>query len=157
MDDLSGPGVYRAPLRSRRDDVDHDLAVERALALGLCGIGGRLDPAPRSLEEALAETSSAYGERVARRLERFAAVPDGAQVWTRVPAGPFHRGWLTGPWQYDGSGAAAALDLVHVRPCAWDPEPWDGHRLPAAVAHTFRRGGRNFQRIRAATYQPPPG
>ncbi|GEP32335.1 hypothetical protein NSZ01_01030 [Nocardioides szechwanensis] len=99
----------------------------------------------------------AYGERVARRLQRFAAVPDGAQVWTRVPAGPFHRGWLTGPWSYDGSSEAASLDLVNVRPCAWDPEPWDEHLLPAAVAHAFRRGGRNFQQIRAATYHPPPG
>jgi hypothetical protein len=149
------PGVYRAPLRSRRDEVDHDLAVERALALGLCGLGGRLSSVPRGLADALTETETAYGERVARRLERFAAVPDAAQVWTWSPAGPFHRGWLTGPWSYDGSGAAAALDLVHVRPCDWDPEPWDEHRLPAAVAHAFRRGGRNFQRIRAATYQPP--
>ena len=151
MDD---PGVYRAPLRSRRDDVDHALAVERALSHGVCGLGGRLDRAPRTLLEALAAADAAYGERAARRLERFAAVPDGAQVWTRTPGGPFHRGWLTGPWSYDGSGTAAALDLVHVRPCDWDPEPWDEHRLPAAVAHTFRRGGRNFQRIRAAAHQP---
>jgi hypothetical protein len=151
MDD---PGVYRAPLRSRRDDVDHDAAVERALSRGLCGVGGALPRPPRSLAEALAETEELHGDRMARRLERFAAVPDGAQVWTRTPGGPFHRGWLTGPWSYDGSSAAATLDLVHVRPCDWDLEPWDEHRLPAAVAHTFRRGGRNFQRVRAAAYQP---
>ncbi|WP_134739313.1 GAF domain-containing protein [Nocardioides sp. 503] len=151
MDD---PGVYRAPLRSRRDDVDHEAAVERALSRGLCGVGGVLPRPPQALAEALAETEELHGDRVARRLERFAAVPDGAQVWTRTPGGPFHRGWLTGPWSYDGSSAAATLDLAHVRPCDWDPEPWDEHRLPAAVAHTFRRGGRNFQRIRAAAYQP---
>lgn len=150
---MADPGVYRAPLRSRRDDVDHGLAVERALTRGLCGLGGRLDRPPRTLEEALSATDAAYGERAARRLERFAAVPDGAQVWTREPAGAFHRGWLTGPWSYDASGDAAALDLVHVRPCDWDPQPWEEHRLPAAVAHTFRRGGRNLQRIRAAAYQ----
>lgn len=155
--DVPDLAVYRAPMRSRLDAVDHDLAVARALRLGVCGLGGRLGSTPRDLAEALTATEAAYGVRAARRLERFAAVPDGSQVWTRVPDGQFHRGWLTGPWSYDGSGAAAAVDLVHVRPCAWDPEPWDEHALPAPVAHTFRRGGRNFQRIRAAAYQPPPG
>ncbi|MCD4535397.1 GAF domain-containing protein [Nocardioides sp. cx-169] len=152
---MQDPGVFRAPLRSRRDDVDHALAVDHALTLGICGVGGVLGQRPATLADALVAVDAAYGERVARRLERFAAAPDEAQVWTRRPAGPFHRGWLTGPWSYDVRPAAATLDLPHVRPCDWDPEPWEEHRVPASVAHTFRRGGRNFQRIRAATYQPP--
>ncbi len=139
--------AYRAPMRSRLDSVDPDLAVERALDLGLVGVGGRLSSPPRDLAEAVAGVSDEHDERVARRLERFAAVPDGAEVWTRDPAGLFHRGRVEGAWRYDADPAAHDADLAHVRPCAWEP-PVAEHQVPAAVAATFRRGGRNFQRIR---------
>lgn len=109
------PGVYRAPMRG---------AVDRALALGLVGIGAADD---------------ARGER---RLSRFAAVPDGAEVWTRDEAGFFFRGVLAGAVLEDP-------ELGHARPCTWDAEPLAEHQVPAAVAATYRRGGRNFQRIRA--------
>lgn len=113
--------VFRAPMRG---------AVDRALALGVVGLGAVRD------------------ERGERRLERFAAVPDGAEVWTRDDAGFFVRGVVTGPLRYDDSPAAHEADLVHVRDCTWD-EPRPEHLVPAAVAATYRRGGRNFQRIRA--------
>lgn len=138
--------VYRAPMRSRRDDVDPALAVDRALRLGLVGVGGRLAVTPGSLAEALAATSEEHGERVAARLQRFAEVVDGAQVWTRDPDGLLHVGTITGPWHYDGSAAAWSADLVHVRDCAWGPPEGE---VPAAVLETFARGGRNFQRVRA--------
>ena len=140
---------YRAPMRSRIDDVDAGLAVERALDLGVVGVGGRLTSAPEDAGDAVARVCDEHDERVARRLERFIAVPDGAEVWTRDPAGLFHRGVVTGPWRYDDSPAAYAVDLAHVRPCSWEPGALAEHELPAAVAATFRRGGRNFQRIRA--------
>jgi len=140
---------YRAPMRSRIDHVDAGLAVERALDLGLVGVGGRLPDPPRDAADAVARVSDQHDERVARRLERFIAVPDGAEVWTRDPAALFHRGVVTGPWRYDADPAAYAVDLTHVRPCAWDADALAEHELPAAVAATFRRGGRNFQRIRA--------
>lgn len=105
-------------------------AVDRALALGVVGLGEVRD------------------ERAERRLERFAAVEDGAEVWTRDEAGFFVRGVVRGPVRYDDSPAARAADLVHVRDCAWD-EPLPEHRVPPAVAATYRRGGRSFQRIRA--------
>jgi len=141
---------YRAPMRSRIDEVDAGLAVERALELGLVGVGGRLSTPPRDAADAIARVSDEHDDRVARRLERFIAVPDGAEVWTRDPAMLFHRGVVTGPWRYDADPAAYAVDLAHVRPCAWDEDALAEHELPAAVAATFRRGGRNFQRIRAA-------
>jgi hypothetical protein len=140
---------YRAPMRSRIDAVDAGTAVERALDLGLVGVGGRLASAPQDAADALARVSEEHDEAVARRLERFIAVPDGAEVWTRDAAALFHRGVVTGPWRYDGDPAAYAVDLTHVRPCAWDPGALAEHELPPAVAVTFRRGGRNFQRIRA--------
>jgi hypothetical protein len=125
-------GVYRAPLHSRLDDVDRWLAVERALRLGVVGVGDR-----------------SGDDRSAARLERFKAVPDGAEVWTRDQDGLFHRGVITGPWRVDDSREAFEADLRHVRPCDWDAEALGEHRIPTAVAATFRRGGRNFQRVRA--------
>lgn len=131
-------------MRSRLDDVDPALAVERALRSGWCGVGGRLPTPPAGLADAVRRVAETGGERVARRLERFAAVPVGAVVWTRDPDGGFHRGTLTGEWRYDGAAEAVAADLVHVRPCDWEPaDP------PAAVLDSFARGGRNFQRIRS--------
>ena len=135
-------------MRSRLDSVDPTLAVERALAEGVVGVGGRLTSVPARLEDAVAMTAEEHDDRAARRLARFAAVPDGAQVWTRDPDGRFRRGTLTGPWAYDESPEAYAADLVHVRPCAWDEQSLEEHRVPAEVAATFRRGGRNFQQIR---------
>ena len=146
------PETYRAPMRSRRDDVDTGLAQARAVALGLVGMGGRLDPSPGAdadLEEVLSRTLVEHGERMARRVERFAAVPEGAVVWTRDGDARFRRGTLAGPWRYDDARPAYAADLVHVRPCAWD-DPLEEHMVPAAVLASFERGGRNFQRIRAA-------
>jgi len=136
-------------MRSRLDTVDAGLAVERALDLGLVGVGGRLSSPPRDRADAVARVSDEHDDRVARRLERFIAVADGAEVWTRDPAGLFHRGVLTGPWHYDTDPAAYDTDLTHVRPCRWDGEALAEHQVPAAVAASFRRGGRNFQRIRA--------
>ena len=120
--------VYRAPLRSRRDDVDHAAAVDRALRRGVVGVGEPTDG------------------RAERRLERFAAAPDGSFVWTRHPAaGTAHLGRMTGPVRTDPDGDA--VDLVHVRDCDWLAEPVDAALVPAAVAQTFARGGRNLQQI----------
>lgn len=138
--------VYRAPMRSRDDEVDLTLAVARAVDLGLVGVGGRLARPPVTLEDALAATYDEHGERPAARLRRFAAVEVGAQVWTRDEDGLFRVGEVTGEWRYDPSAEAWAADLVHVRPCAW-AAPADV--VPGAVLATFARGGRNFQRVRA--------
>lgn len=141
--------VYRAPLRSRRDDVDPVLAFERATTLGLVGMGGRLSRVPRSLSETLALLAEEHDERVARRVERFAAVPEGSQVWTRDPDGRYRRGHLHGPLRYDADPAAVAADLVHVRDADWEAESVDEHLVPTPVVATYARGGRNFQRISA--------
>lgn len=115
-------------MRSRRDDVDPQLARDRAFALGLVGFG-RID-VPQ------------------RRVDRFAAVPDGSFVWTRDEDGLFWLGRLDGPYVYDAAGED--VDLVHVRPCRWLPRPVVESRCPAAVLATYARGGRNFQQIHDA-------
>lgn len=116
-------------MRSRREDVDPYGAVERALLVGLCGMGEVTD------------------ERSARRLGRFAAVGNGAFVWTRDGDGLTYLGRLTGALRHDDEPASAAVDLVHVRACTWLPDPVSDVQLPRAVASTFARGGLNFQQI----------
>ena len=115
-------------MRSRSDDVDPQLAVERALSSGLCGFGDR-----------------GHGSQLARRVERFAEVPDGSFVWTRDSDGLYWLGRIDGPYFYDADGAG--VDLVHVRPCRWCDIPVVESACPAAVVATFGRGGRNFQQI----------
>ncbi len=127
--------VYRAPMRSRRDDVEPWLAVERALAHGLCGLGEVTD------------------DRSARRLERFCAVADGAFVWTRDGDGLTWLGRLDGPCRRDETPDAVRADLVHVRDCTWLPDPVPPADLPAAVTVTFERGGRNFQQTHHPTVE----
>lgn len=147
---MNHPPVYRAPMRSRDDRVPDGPAVERALAIGVCGVGGILDAPPASFADALADVDAAHGERMARRLERFAAAPDGALVWTRDDEGLLWLGMLDGAWRYDAASAARDVDLVHVRPCRWLAAPIPPGDVPSAVRATFARGGRNWQRINDA-------
>ena len=128
--------VYRAPMRSRRDDIDIAATIERALARGLCGLGGPKMPSD---------------ERVARRIDRFRHVDDGSFVWTRDADGLYWLGRIVGPYFYDFDDDAAAVDLVHVRECRWLPEPLLEPAVPAAVLATYRRGGRNFQQTHDST------
>ena len=120
-------------MRSRRDHIDPGVAVARALDQGLVGMGGLLATTPDTLAEALAELSETYDERCARRVERFAEVPDKAIVWTQDSDGLLWRGLLAGPWRYDDHPDAIAADLVHVRSTCWDHAGLEEHRAPGAV------------------------
>jgi hypothetical protein len=126
--------VYRAPMRSRNDAVDPQAAIDRARRLGVCGFGQFLSrPGER--------------ERLVHRVDRFADVDEGSFVWTRDTHGWFWLGRICGPYSYDADPSAAAVDLVHIRPCEWLSTPTLEQDAPAAVVATFRRGGRNFQEI----------
>lgn len=124
--------VYRAPMRSRSDDIELRDTIGHALSLNVCGFG-RLVTRPGD------------EQRLARRVDRFCEIPDRSFVWTRDADGLFWLGRVDGPYFYDDSAAAAAVDLVHVRPCLWLRTPLLESEVPAAVAATFGRGGRNFQ------------
>lgn len=143
---MTEPPVYRAPMRSRVPAIPAGPAVERALAEGLVGLGGVLDPAPSTVVEAAAAAAEQHDERLGARIERFAEAPDGAFVWTRDADGLPWLGRLAGPWRYDASPDAAAVDLVHVRPCTWLGAPAAEAEVPPAVRATFARGGMNWQR-----------
>lgn len=148
---MNDTAVYRAPMRSRSDDVAWGLAVERALTQGLCGVGGRLETHPASFADAVAGTAARHGERVAARLERFAAAQDGSFVWTADADGLLWLGRVTGPWRFDADPRAGEVDLVHVRPCTWQNAPTPNPLVPDAVRNSFARGGRNWQRIHSPT------
>lgn len=126
--------VFRAPMRSRVDEVDAAAAVDWALAAGLVGVGMQGRP-----EE---------DDRLGARLRRFAEVADGSFVWTRDGNGMLYLGQMVGPLRRDPAGEPH--DLENVRPCHWCRHPIDPAVVPAAVRRSFDRGGRNFQRISSA-------
>jgi hypothetical protein len=135
------PEVFRAPMRSRSDDVDLRATIERARRLGLCGFGQHV-------------RDRGEKERLARRVARFAEIEDGAFVWTRDVDGFYWLGRIEGPYFYDDDPDATAVDLVHVRRCRWLPEPVLESAAPPAVVATFGRGGRNFQQTHDAAVGP---
>ncbi len=121
-------GIYRAPMRARDLDVQPGAGAEYGLASGVVGIGpGR-------------------GEKATRMLHRFATVPAGVFVWTRDRAGEYHLGRISGALREDRSPAALAVGIVHVRDAVWVSRAFQEAEVPPAVAQTFARGGRNFQR-----------
>ncbi|WP_193044387.1 GAF domain-containing protein [Mycolicibacterium baixiangningiae] len=130
--------VYRAPMRSRDDGIDAGKTIARGRRLGVCGFG----------------ELGVDDDRLARRIARFADVPDGALVWTRDPEGLFWLGRIEGPYRHDSASAASAVDLVHVRPCRWLAAQFLESEVPAAVLATYRRGGRNFQQTHDAAVGP---
>ncbi len=134
-------------MRARDRDLPAGAGAEHALARGIVGIGDALDPPPATLVEALAAAASAHGPKAARMLRRFVALPAGTLVWTRTARGAYRLGRIGGPWRYDDSLAARRVGIHHVRPATWLDRPFGEHDVPAAVAATFARGGRNLQRI----------
>ncbi len=130
--------IYRAPMRSRNDAVELQPTIDRARRLGLCGFGQFVN---RPAEK----------ERLDRRVARFADVDDGSFVWTRDTDGWFWLGRISGPYSYDADESAAAVDLVHIRPCEWLSTPVLEQDAPVPVIATFGRGGRNFQQIHHAS------
>src|SRR6185437_14702229 len=98
--------VYRAPMRSRNDAIQPQATIDRARRLGVCGFGRLVRQAGER-------------ERLARRVTRFAELDEGSFVWTRDPHGWFWLGRISGPYVHDADETAAAVDLVHIRPCEW--------------------------------------
>lgn len=124
--------IYRAPMRARDRDAPPGEGAELCVEHGVVAIGAADD------------------ERSTRRLQRFADVPDGAFVWSRMRDGSYRLGRLAGPLREECSDAAEAVGLPHVRPADWLDRRFGDEEVPPAVAATFARGGRNFQRIHDA-------
>jgi hypothetical protein len=116
--------IYRAPMRARDLDLPPGAGAEFGLEHGVVGIGRASD----------------------RAVARFADLPDGAFVWTRDTAGAYFLGRIAGPCRDEDSAAARDVGIRHVRPATWLDRPFAEDEVPPAVAATFARGGRNFQR-----------
>ena len=141
--------IFRAPMRARDRDLPDGAGAAFGVAHGLVGTGDALDVVPSSIDEAVAAATDRHGEKAGRMLRRFAEVPEGAFAWTRTGAdagATFRLGRIAGPWRYDDSAAAREVGIHHVRPAQWLNHAFAEEDLPAGVAYTFGRGGRNFQR-----------
>jgi hypothetical protein len=112
--------VFRAPTRARSHDAPPGVGARYGLARGVVGIG---------------DTDE-------RRIARFGAVPEGVFVWTRDTDGMYWLGRIAGPLR----AADGTAGLTHVRAAEWLERPFGEDAVPAGVAATFARGGRNFQR-----------
>ena len=115
-------------MRARALEVPAGAGAEYCLRTGSVGIG------------------AGVGDRDARRLHRFAMVQEGAFVWTRDRAGAYRLGRIAGDVRAVRSAQAARVGITHVRPARWLHRAFAEAEVPAAVAQTFARGGRNFQR-----------
>jgi hypothetical protein len=133
-------------MRSRIRDAPAGAGAEFGLAHGIVGIGEAVDGRPQSVAEAIVAVALAHGEKAGRMVARFAGLPDGTFVWTRQLDGAYRVGRIGGPWRYDDSSAAREVGIHHVRPTVWSPRRFGDDDVPAAVARTFARGGRNLQR-----------
>jgi hypothetical protein len=143
------PPIYRAPMRARALDLPAGPGADHGVEHGIVGTGDALPDPPAGLEEAIAAAAAAHGEKAGAMLARFAGLADGTLVWTRTSDGAYRLGRIDGPWRYDDSAGARAVGIHHVRPAEWLDRPFGEHEVPAAVAETFARGGRNLQRTRS--------
>ena len=92
-----------------------------------------------ALRDGVVRIRDAGGEKGERIARRFADLPDGTFVWTRTDDdGMYHLGRIAGEYR------------DHARPADWLDRPFGEDEVPAAVAATFARGGRNFQRTHDA-------
>jgi hypothetical protein len=87
------------------------------------------------------------GDKGARMLHRFVDLPEGTFVWTRTAPEVYRLGRVAGRWRRDDSPAAREVGIRNVRAATWLPREFTDEEVPAAVAATFARGGRNLQRI----------
>jgi len=122
--------VFRAPMRARDRDLPAGAGGEHGVEHGIVGIG---------------DVEKTDGEKGRRMLQRFCELPDGVFVWTRGERFYF-LGRIAGPCRRDDSAAAKEVGIHNVRPADWHERPFGEHEVPAKVAATFTRGGRNFQR-----------
>jgi len=133
-------------MRSRIRDVPAGAGADFGIAHGLVGIGEAVDGRPRSVPDAILAVAQMHGEKAGGMVARFAALPDETFVWTRQLDGAYRLGRIRGAWRYDDSAAACEVGIHHVRPTVWSPRRFGDDDVPAAVARTFARGGRNLQR-----------
>lgn len=150
---LDDPGdIWRLPLRSGKEGVDHQAQVDHCLKHRIAALGWGLEsPRPRSQAEVLRRVEEApwngWGRRARRTIERFISAWDGDLVWTMHTDGTYRLGELRGHWRYDASAAAREVDCHQVRDARWAKKRLLASEVPGSVVRSFSGRGSSFSRI----------
>ena len=89
-----------------------------------------------------------WGKRSLSIVRRFATeAKPGDFVWTRDTSGHYLLCRITGPYRYDNSKAAKAVDVHQVRSAEWAPKPLNDLDVPGGVIRCFIGVGTSFSRI----------
>lgn len=148
------PRIYRCPMRSGLDRVDHTVQIERALGLGIVAIGwGILENPPTTLDDTYERVQARWPDdrTSVPCIKRFANAPIDSLIWSRHTDGTWLLGKLTGEWRPDYSPEAIETDMHQVRDCAWAPKRLLSERVPGKVIISFSYPGSSFSQI----HDPP--
>jgi hypothetical protein len=147
------PRIFRCPMRSGLDRVDHTVEIERALELGIVAVGwGDFENRPTTLEETYDRVQAKWNDsRAVHCIRRFAKAPVGSLVWSRHTDGTWLLGKLTGEWRPDYSEDAIETDMHQVRDCSWAPKKLLSERVPGKVIISFSYPGESWSEIHNPT------
>jgi hypothetical protein len=147
------PVVWRTKLRSTLHN-DHAAQVAHCVDRGLIGIGWGIEALPSrssmaSVFDAIENNPEhGWGKRSLSIVRRFATeAKPGDFVWTRDTSGQYLLCRITGPWRYDNTKAAKAVDVHQVRRAGWAPKPLNDLDVPGGVIRCFIGVGTSFSRI----------
>ncbi|MGQ0504454.1 MAG: hypothetical protein ACT4TC_03975 [Myxococcaceae bacterium] len=101
------------------------------------------------LEAIRTRKEKGWGPRAAGIVKRFGTeIELGDFVWTRDTSGRYLLGQITGPYRYDLSAAATAVDVHQVRTVDWAPHPINDLDVPGGVIRCFVGRAECFCRVR---------
>ncbi len=94
------------------------------------------------------EATDGWGRAPAHTVRRFGEQANvGDFVWTRDTHGRYWLCKISGPYRYDGSDAAKAVDVHQVRDAEWAPRPLNDLEVSGGVIRRFVGTGSSFSRI----------
>lgn len=147
--------LWQTKLRSRKPEVEndptgHSRQVAYCLERGVVGVGWEVDLPPGSeLDDVLRAIRDTYGDPAAvGTVRRFAAeAHEGEFVWSRDTNQHFILCRIAGPWHYEATPEAQAVDLHQVRDVEWFPRPLHPGEVPGKVVKSFLGQAQSFRRI----------
>lgn len=148
------PTIWRTKMRSLKEGVDHAKQVAYCLQGGLVGIGWGV--AELSSGAALADVLNAiasnnekgWGRQAASTVRLFGEVAqEGDFVWTRDLSGAFWVGRIAGPYRYENSAQAKAVDTHQVRDVEWGSRALNDLEVPGAIIRAFSGQATSFSRM----------
>lgn len=148
------PVLWRTKLRSSLAHVDHAKQVEHCVKHKLIGIGWGIHELPDGtpldmvLQTIESGSTEGWGRGAARIVRRFGEDAHiGDFVWTRDTSGRYLLCRITGPYRYDISDGAKAVDVHQVRSVEWAPRPLNDLEVPGGVIRCFIGTGESWSRI----------